>query len=105
MIHCRINYTESAILLEFYPGTANFDYWLHKKVDADRWKQTGNGIWLGCEITEEEAIYIEKTANAQWGTEGCEVIGRSVVFANPLPEPAKIIEEPRINENVQLSLF
>ena len=105
-INCRIKYTNSGISFDFYPGTANFDYWLNKKVNADRWKQTGEGIRLGCEITEDEADYIEKTAIAQWGQKGCEVIGRPAEEVLIQPEVEKIDnKEPQTQESVQLSLF
>lgn len=78
-IHVYIKYTETSIIFEFYPGCANFDYWLNKKVDADRWKQTGNGIWLGCEVTAEEAKYIEGIAVPQFDKDGVEVIRKPVI--------------------------
>ncbi len=79
MIHCKISYGPDKISVDFYPGTANFDYWLNKKVVAERWKPSGDGIWLTCEdITEDEADYIERIAIAQWGPERCEIRGKDV---------------------------
>jgi hypothetical protein len=79
-INVYIYYTESPdspIKFDFYPGNPYFDYGLYKQISTERWKQIKEGdIWLGCEVTEEEAKYIERIAYAVWGKDGYEVIGR-----------------------------
>lgn len=100
MANCRIHYSATSIFVDYLPGNANFSYWLYQKVASERWKQTGEGIRLGCEVTEEEAEYIEKLALSQWGPNGCEVIGR--------PSPVQLKPRPIHSKNkddLQLSLF
>ncbi len=111
MANCRIRYTATSIKVDFEPGCANFSYWVYWKVPNERWRQTGEGIRLGCEVSEDEADYIEKTAVAQWGEKGCEVIGRAAPVQIPVPEvkpkpeiKAKPAKPEKIQE-VQLSLF
>jgi hypothetical protein len=93
MVNCRIRYLAGSIQLDFEPiCCANFKDWLKLKVPMNRWQQIGNR-W-GCEVSEDEAIYIEKIAISQWGPQGCEVLGKPV--SNVEPKPAK---------NEQLGLF
>ncbi len=103
--NCRIRYAESAIFFDFQPGCVNFDYWLAKKVQAERWKQTGEGIRIGCEVTEEEAKYIENIATCQWGPGGIEVIGKPVEAQTKQPIKPIEVSKTNVTEAVQISLF
>jgi hypothetical protein len=99
---CLIRYTAFSILLDFEPGHARFSYQLGKRIDFDRLHQTGEGIRLGCEISEDEVVYIKSIANAEWEPVVCEVIG--------MPEPIRLEEpevksKPVMQQNIQLSLF
>lgn len=80
--NCRIRYLKDSIVVDFQPGCANFSYWIYEKVAPERWKQTNEGIRLGCTVTAEEAKYIESLALAQWGPDGCEVIGKPLAGLN-----------------------
>jgi hypothetical protein len=95
LVDVRIYYTESTtIKLEFYPGNAKFDYWLDKKVAAERWRRVNeDDIWLGCEITAEEATYIENFVVCQFGRNCCEVF-------RPLKKQEA--QENRVNPIVQI---
>lgn len=107
MANCRIRYLATSIMVDFQPGCANFSYWIYQKIADPRWKQTGEGIRLGCEVTEAEAVYIENIARCQWGPDGCEVIGRPAPACKPEPSP-EVKLKPRKAKGVdelQLSLF
>jgi hypothetical protein len=113
-VNVHIYYTESSIKFDFYPGNPYFDYGLNKEIVPERWKRIKNGdIWLGGEVTEKEAIYIEKMAYIVFKENGYEVIGRpkirpEIIEAELAKKPGEAIREKAIEpveQEGQLSLF
>lgn len=70
----RIRYqADGTIRAEYLPGIANYTMRIVRWLPWDRWKQTGEGIWLGATVTEEEADYIIRLTQSGW-SEGGEVV-------------------------------
>jgi hypothetical protein len=106
-VMARIIYqADETIRAEYLPGVANYTVWMVRKIPWDRWKQTGEGCWLGATVDAEEAEYIVKLTESQWSEGGqCEVIrGPGVgakseirpMVAEPVVEPMQqVIKEPK----------
>jgi flavodoxin len=63
---CRIIYDNGSISLEYEPIDPIFDYWIAKKINSDRLRQTGRGIELGCSVTIGEVDYIKEILVRPW---------------------------------------
>jgi hypothetical protein len=114
----RIIYHEDGtIRAEFYPVVCNYGVHIARWIPWSRWRQTGEGIWLGAEVNEEEADYIMRLTNSPWSEGGeCVVIGpgdpvhpEAVVVPGPEPEkgpdPIARIEFKCRENSDQLMLF
>jgi hypothetical protein len=89
----RIIYQEDGtIRAEYLPGVANFSVWIARWIPWSRWKQTGEGCWLGATVNEEEADYIRRLTASPWGEGGqCVTIHHGPL---PLAEYTKAAEVP-----------
>jgi hypothetical protein len=92
----RIIYNpDGSIRAEHLPGIVNFTYWLAKKIDSGRWRQTGEGLWLYCTVSPEEAEYVRRLAIAQKDDDesACEIVGLPAsVDGEKFAESRKLVE-------------
>jgi hypothetical protein len=102
-VMARIIYQDDGtIRAEYLPGVANYTVWMVRKIPWDRWKQTGEGCWLGATVDAEEAEYIIKLTESQWSEGGqYEVTGRpgirtNLEFKPTVAEPVQVIKESEI---------
>jgi hypothetical protein len=106
-VMARIIYQEDGtIRAEYLPGVADYTVWMIRKIPWDRWKQTGEGCWLGTGVTAEEAEYIIKLTESQWSEGGqYEVIdytnklghlSHCEIIDIPLPPKFKTVAQIRV---------
>jgi hypothetical protein len=99
----RIIYREDGtIRAEFYPIVCNYGVHIARWIPWSRWRQTGEGIWLGAEVNEEEADYIMRLTNSPWSEGGeCVVIGPG----EPVPKGEPEADLPRKKDPIELIEF